>query len=314
MLNRARASAVLFGGATLLLSASRGRAQTTATIRVATLPIESAAEVFYAKDMGFFAKAGLDAEIQTMQNGASMVAAATSNAIEIGYSPLDVLATIHSRQVPVVVIAPANEYITGIKNAALVLAANSQIRSAKDFNGKTIGVAALHSLSENAPRAWIDRNGGDSSTVKFVEVPFPTMPAALDAGRVDAAWVAEPFLSAATKNGRVIEYGFDAIAKRLLIAAYFTTAQWAADHRDLVTRFASVIHETAVWANKPENQAQSAQIVGKYTRLDPAVIASMVRSRYAEALTPASLQPLIDVSAKYNGFAAFPAQELLYKA
>jgi ABC-type nitrate/sulfonate/bicarbonate transport system substrate-binding protein len=311
-MTRARASAVLFGGASLLLMPSRGRAQTSATIRVTTLPIESAAEVFYAKDMGFFAKAGLDAEVATMQSSSAMAAAIASNAVDIGYSPVDALATIHQRNVPVVVIAPANEYISGSRNAALVLAANSPVHEAKDLNGKTIAVSNLRSLSENAPRAWMDRNGGDSSTTKFVEIPFPAMPAALDAGHVDAAWVAEPFLSAATKNGRVLEYGFDAIAKRFLIGAWFTTAPWAADHRDVVARFAAVIHETAVWANK--NQAQSAAVVAKYTKLDPAVLATMTRSHYAEALAPASLQPLIDVSAKYNGFAAFPAQDLIYKA
>ena len=312
MMTRARASAVLFGAASLLASTARGRAQTSATLRVATLPIESAAEVFYAKDMGFFAKAGLDVDIQTMQTSASMMAAAASNAIDVGYSPVDSMATIHSKKVPVVVIAPANEYVSPNGNAGLVLPANSLVHQAKDLNGKTIAVSNLRSLSENAARAWMDRNGGDSTTAKFVEIPFPAMQPALDTGHVDAAWVAEPFLSAAAKSGRMAEFGFDAIAKRFLIGAWFTTAQWAADHRDTVNRFASVIHETAVWANK--NQTQSGQIVAKYTKIDPAVLATMTRSRYAESLTPASLQPLIDISAKYNGFTAFPAQELIFAA
>jgi hypothetical protein len=34
---------------------------------------------------------------------------------------------------------------------------------------------------------------------------------------------------------------------------------------------------------------------------------------YAEQLTPALMQPLIDMAAKYNGFKAFPAQELMFK-
>jgi ABC-type nitrate/sulfonate/bicarbonate transport system substrate-binding protein len=310
VISRARASALLFGAASLLSNASRGRAQTSATLRIATLPIESAAEPFYAKDMGFFAKAGLDVDIQTMQTSAAMAAAAASNAIDIGYSPVDSMATIHSRKVPVVVIAPANEYISPSRNAGLALPANSPVHQAKDLNGKIIAVSNLRSLSENAARAWMDRNGGDSSTAKFVEIPFPAMQPALDTGHVDAAWVAEPFISAAAKNGRIIEYGFDAIATRFLIGAWFTTAQWASDHRDLVTRFAAAIHETAVWANK--NPGPSGQVVAKYTKIDPTVLATMTRSRYGEVLTAASMQPLIDISAKYNGFATFPAQELLY--
>ena len=311
VMTRAHATALLLGAASLAAGTSRARAQ-TATLRIATLPIESAAQVFYAKDMGFFAKAGLDADIQTMQTSAAMAAAAASGAIDIGYSPVDSLATIHQKKVPVVIIAAANEYISPSRNAALVLPAGSAVQHAADLNGKTIAVSNLRSLSENAARAWMDRNGGDSSTVKFIEIPFPAMLPALDANRIDAAWVAEPFLSAATKNGRAIEYGFDAISKRFLIGAWFTTAPWAGDHRDLVAKFGGVMRDTAAWANK--NPGLSGAIVGKYTKIDPAVLATMTRSHYAEQLTSASLQPLIDIDAKYNGFPTFPAQDLMLGA
>lgn len=309
-ITRARAAALLAGAVALRFTASRSGAQAPATVRIATLPIESAAEVFYAKDMGFFARAGLDADIATMQTSAAMAAATASNSVDIGYSPIDSLATIHQKNVPVVVIAPANEYVSPSRNAGLALPAGSTVRQPKDLNGKIVAVSNLRSLSENAVRAWMDRSGGDSSTAKFVEIPFPAMQPALDSGHVDAAWVAEPFLSAAAKNGRIIVYGFDAIAKRFLIGAWFTTEQWAEEHRDVVTRFATAMRETAAWANK--NPDQSGRIVAKYTRIDPAVLSTMTRSQYAEGLTPASLQPLIDVSAKYNGFAPFPAQELIF--
>ena len=310
VMTRARAVALLLAAASLRPSAARAQAQTLIPLRIATLPIESAAEVFYAKDMGFFSKAGFDVDIQTMQTSAAMAAAAASGAIDIGYSPVDSMATIHQKNVPVVVIAAANEYISPSRNAALVLPPSSAVQHAIDLNGKTIAVSNLRSLSENAVRAWMDRNGGDSTTVKFIEIPFPAMLPALDANRIDAAWVAEPFLTAATKNGRAIEYGFDAISKRFLIGAWFTTTQWASDHRENVARFANVIHATAVWANK--NPGPTAAIVGKYTKIDPAVLATMTRSHYAEQLTAASLQPLIDIDAKYNGFPAFPAQDLIF--
>ena len=77
-----------------------------------------------------------------------------------------------------------------------------------------------------------------------------------------------------------------------------------------MSRFARVLHETAVWANK--NPEKSGEILSKYTKVDPAVVAAMTRTRYAEQLTAALMQPLIDVAAKYNGFRTFPAQELIY--
>jgi NitT/TauT family transport system substrate-binding protein len=136
------------------------------------------------------------------------------------------------------------------------------------------------------------------------------MTAALEAGRVDAALVTEPFTTAARKSGRVIASGFDYIAKHFLITTWCTTTQWAKDHPDLVSRFAAVMHESAVWAN--QNPDKSGEILVRHTKIDAAALPTMSRSHYSEMLAPSTLQPLIDVSAKYNGFAAFPAQDLIY--
>jgi NitT/TauT family transport system substrate-binding protein len=173
-----------------------------------------------------------------------------------------------------------------------------------------MAVAGLNTAAETGPRAWIDQNGGDSSMVRFVEMPFPAMAAALEAGRIDAASVTEPFTSAARKNGRVLAYFWDAVSKHFLISAWFTTPQWTKDHPDLVRRFAGVMHETADWANK--NPAKSAEILAKYTKIDPLIIATMTRTHYGEQLTPRLMQPLIDLTAKYGKFSTFPAQELIF--
>jgi NitT/TauT family transport system substrate-binding protein len=110
-LSRSRATALLFGGAAVCAIATPSKAQ-TATIRIATLPIESAAEVFYAKEMGFFAQAGLDADIQTMQGTPLIEAAITAGAIDIGYGVLDTLASVRQKGIPVAVLAPAAEYVS----------------------------------------------------------------------------------------------------------------------------------------------------------------------------------------------------------
>ena len=49
-------------------------AQTTATLRVGAVPVESFAEAYYARDMGFFTNAGLDVEIQIMSTSSAIAA------------------------------------------------------------------------------------------------------------------------------------------------------------------------------------------------------------------------------------------------
>ena len=104
------------------------------------------------------------------------------------------------------------------------------------------------------------------------------------------AWVVEPFVSVARKTDRVLFYGFDGIAKHFVVGVWVATRQWAGDHPDLVSRFAAAMHDTAVWANK--NPQQSGDILAKYVKIDPAVIATMTRNHYAEQLSPGLMQPL----------------------
>jgi NitT/TauT family transport system substrate-binding protein len=284
------------------------------TIRVAFIPIEPAAEGYYAREMGFFTKAGLDVDLQPMLNSNAIAAALVAGAIDIGYSTPMSLALAHAKGIGIIAIAPAAEYVAAAPVSALLVAASSPIRSAKDLNGKIVAANGLGTITEYGPRAWIDRNGGDAASVKFVELAFSAMPAALDAGRVDAAEIAEPALSVAKRTARVLTTPYDALGKDFLLSLWVATPQWAKDHPDLVTRFATAMHATAAWADVKQNQPRSAEILAKFTKVDPAVLATSTRARYGERLDAAAMQTSIDVAAKYGKFTTFPAQEIIFSA
>jgi len=307
-----RAFAAAFCIALVLAIASPVRTQTT-TIHVVTPPVDSAAEVFYAKDMGFFARAGLDVDIQPGTNGSAMASAVASDAVDIGYSDLVTLAKAYLKGIPFVAVAPAALWTSTAPVAGLVVLSNSPVKNAKDLGGKVIAIPGLATLAEYSPRAWIDQNGGDSSSVKFIEMPYSAMPAALTAGRIDVAYISEPFLAVVKDNVRILGYSHNAVAKQFLQSAWFTTPQWAREHPDAVKRFAAAMHETAIWANQKRNQAKSAEILAKYTKIDPATVAAMERAVFAVQLTASSIQPAIDVSAKYGKFESFPADRLIYR-
>ena len=310
-ITRARALALASGAAAMGTLRWPASAQTAQPLRLGVLSTESAAAAGYARDLGYWAKAGLDVTITTMSNTPSIVAAVVAGALDIGYTTIDSVASIHAHNVPLVVIAPATDYIDPLtlKTAGVLVQPDSPIRTAKDLAGKTIASPALHSLGTTGASAWIDANGGDSSKVQYVEIPFPAQAAALSQGRVDGIFEVEPFYGAAAKNFRVLFNGYSAISKHFLLNLWVTTPDWAKAHADVVSKFVSVIHETNVWANK--NHEQSGALLAKYSNIPVETIAGMVRSHYAEELTAAIMQPGIDASAKYNGFSTFPASQLL---
>ncbi len=282
------------------------------SITVAALALDPGGEVYYAYDLGWFARAGLDLQFQNLSNGAAIVAGVAGGSIDIGYANTLSLISAFRKGLPVTLIAPAS--INDDRNPTnyLVVAAKSTIRTAKDLEGKYIAAAPLKSLADIPIAAWMDANGADSTKVKFVEIPFPEIPAAFEQGRIDAAFMIEPFATEAKGDTRVLTHPYSTIAKRFLGAAYFSTPQWAKAHQDVVARFAAVIGDTARWANK--NTALSAPILAKYAKVPLATIQAMTRQAFTERLVPGEIQPIIDFAAKYKLIdAAFPAQDMIFK-
>ena len=292
-----------------LLAPLAAGAQAPPALRVATTPIELGAEVMYAQDQGFFKKAGLSVDVQIMDSGAAIAAAVASGALDVAQGNLVTLATAHERSLPFVVVAPAGLYSSNDPTTSLVVAKSSPIKNAKDLENKTIAINGLRNITQIGASAWIDQNGGDYTKVRFIEMPFPQMGAALEAGRVDAAVIAEPELSTALAGGaRVIAQPYTSIAKQFLIGGWFANSAWAKAHPAELKRFVGAIVEAGKWANG--HRAESAKILEKYTKIR--VSPAMKRTIYAERLSPGEIQPLIDAAAKYHSLkSAFPAAELI---
>lgn len=302
----------ILGAALILAGSVPSTAQSRAAIHMATIPIDSGSQPFYAADLGFFAKNGLDVKIDKISNGPAIAAAVVSGALDVGFSNLPSIESAYKKGIPLTVIAAAGLYSDDAPTSLLMVDKNSPAKTAKDLNGKTIATNGLKNIGEYAPDAWLDKNGGDSTTVKYVEMPFPEMAGALAQHRIDAAIIAEPALTKAKATARVIGKAYSAIGDEYLIGAFFSTTAWAKVHPDLVARFAASMRDAAVWANN--NQLKSADVLAKYASIDAKTAATMTRSKFAEALTPALVQPTIDVSAKYKAFeGSFPAQELIFQ-
>jgi NitT/TauT family transport system substrate-binding protein len=291
-------------------------AQTTpalVTIKMGVIPIEAGAEPFFAADMGFFKKQGLDVEMETMQNGASIASAVAGGTLDVGFADTISVASAHSHGLPFVVLAPAllNSYVA--PTLAIMVSGSGPIHDAKDLNGKTIAVNGLNNITMIPFEAWIDRSGGDSKTTKWIELPIPAANDAVISGKVDAATLGEPFITFGTDKGlRAIYVDKNAIAPRYVLAGFMTTKDWAAKNPLLAAKFIAAIKEAGQWANA--NPAASAVILAKYTKIPQPVVERMKRGQYAETLLVSDYQPVIDAAAKYGALPkSFPAQELFYR-
>ncbi len=282
-------------------------------IRVGMIPIESACGAFYAKENGFFQNAGVNVEIELNPSTPAIASAVVAGTYDIAFSGISTLAAAHARGLPFVLIAPSGIIAPGTVSGGITVAPQSPIRTATDLNGKTFAASGLNTQAEYSPRAWIDKHGGDSTTCKFIEMPFPQIADAIAAGRVDAGYLVEPFLTVASKRGvvRTIASGDDAIGTTFLASGWFALAAWAKAHPDAVAAFASAVGQAGHWANA--NPDKVVPIIAAHLKTDPAVTAAVPRTLYTDRLIAAQVQPWIDVTAKYAKFPSFAAADLMYR-
>lgn len=310
--NRSAAIATLLGLGTSLW-AWPGRAQSVGSLTIAAVGNDSTTSALYAVTSGMFRKAGLGVNLVPMTSGGAVAAAVAGGAIQIGHSSLMSLIEAHARGVPFTLVAPSGMIDpSDAQSVQLIVRAESPVRGARDLDGKTFGVPALKDFDAIATRAWMDRTGGDSSTVKFVELPPSASLAALVEGRIDATSLATPFLTQALDSGKVRAVGnaFSAVSPRYMELAWFTASDYADQNRETIRRFAAVMRDAAAYCNA--HQAQTAGMIAAFTKIDAGVVRRMPRMKFAPYLDAAMIQPLIDVAAQYGAIGkAFRAEELI---
>ena len=260
---------------------------------------------------GLFERAGIDLQYSKAATGAAAAAALAGGAIDIACSAVLVIISGHSHGVPFTIVAPTESWLPNSDGGLLVSSA-SPLRVAKDFNGKTIAVQAVNDINVVAMKSWVDQNGGDSSSLKFIELPQLAAPPALEQGRIDAITVSNPAFTIATTDGKARLVGniYGAIAPKLLIAGYFSTTEWVSHNRDAAARFARVIADASAYINAHIDEATG--YVADFTGLDRALLTKMRRTAQPTVVSSAELQPFIDAAAKYKIIdKPFPANDII---
>ncbi len=271
-----------------------------AKLRVGTVASDAFAGVYFAQDMGFFQKAGLAAEVQTLHNGSAVSAAIAGGALDVGSATPITVANAVARDVPFVIIAAGGLSTAKAPNALLVVAQNSLVRVAKDLEGKTVAVTGIRALADGLVDVWLTKSGVDPAKVPRIEMIGGAMAAAIERGTVAAALMNEPARSVALKTGnfRVIGDPFLAIGPQVLSASWYTTATFLQQSPDVVKRFQSAIAAAQLWANAHHNE--SAPILAKYANSDVEIIRGMVRCAFADQLRVSDIQPELDMAFKFG--------------
>jgi NitT/TauT family transport system substrate-binding protein len=309
MKNRLALTAAL-GAASLFLAgcggpaASDGGSNALTEITVGTLPIVSNTVLALGVEKGFFKEEGLNVKLASAQGGAALVPAVVSGQYDFAFSNNVSLMTARARGLPIKIVAAASSAGTNPAppDEAIVVGPNNGAKSLADLGGSTVAVNGLKNMVEVADRVALEKAGVDLGTVKFVEVGFPDMPAALASGRIEVAHVAEPFLSQAVKGGaRILSAPYREVLPDVSMSSWFTSEKVIAEKAKTVDGFRRALEKSRTYATEHVDEVRA--YIPTFLKMDATVAKEISMGNWPSGMpNKASLQAWYDACIKYGVF------------
>ena len=280
---------------------ARGVTWAQAKGKLGYMKIVDNAAMFMAMEKGFVKAEGLDLETLPMAGGAVIVQGVTSGDLQFGWTNVISLYQAHVQGFDFKLIAGGATNVRGSNEThAIQVLKDAPIKNAKHLEGKTVAVNTLNNIVHLMAMGWVDKNGGSSAKVKFIELPFPQMEATLSAGKLDAISVHEPFVTAALQKGgvRTLAQPWGEVLPKFLIASWFASEKWIAKNRKTAQAFVRAINR-GIDAIHADPDASRAAMV-KWAGLKPELAGKIGLPVFEKNISEKDVQATIDLTQKYK--------------
>ncbi|WP_344877834.1 ABC transporter substrate-binding protein [Nonomuraea antimicrobica] len=265
---------------------------------VGVVPVPSSAPLFIAEQRGFFKEEGLTVKTEIIQAPQAVMPKILNGSMDAFLtSYVSLMAINDSGAARLKLFQHSQEAAPNV--AGVVVAKGSPIRTAADLKGRTIAVNVLQALGQTLTNAHLQAAGLKPDDVKYVPVQFADQLGALSSGQVDAAWLVEPFLTAAKKSGatQVIDTT-DGVTAGVPIDGWGVSEDWLTRN----PKTAAAFHRALAKAQKIAGEDRKAidAVVPTYTQIPADAAAAMTLGRFSMEADRASVQRLADLLHGYG--------------
>ncbi|MFI6922313.1 ABC transporter substrate-binding protein [Nonomuraea spiralis] len=267
-------------------------------VKVGVVPSVESAPVYVALEQGYFAEEGLTVQPRIVSGAAAAVP-------ELAMGTLDLAQTDYATLFKTDELGKSFRIVSSLHQAApgsfaIAVAPVSGIRTAADLRKKKIAVPNLAGLGQLALAGVLKRAGLTFRDVLLVEKPYPEMLLAMDKGQVDAALLAEPYVTVGRESGRarIVEDPMTREFANVYTAGMSATDEWIrANPRTLAAFRRALVKAQRLIATDPQ---QARDALTRYTKITTASAAHVAIGSYPAEPDLAQLQRVADLARAYG--------------
>jgi NitT/TauT family transport system substrate-binding protein len=295
------AVAACAGGGTAPTAQTGSSLTAPVAIKVGDVEGAPASFIAFGVQKGIFAEHRLTVELVAQQGGAAIIPNLVSGQMQIGGSNIVSVLLGRSAGLPVKIIAPGTAVGSDPNTdfSAVIVAPDSPITTPSALAGKQIAVNTLKNVSEVALKAALEASGVDIADIKLVELPFPSMLAAVQRHQVDAAFVIEPFVTTARSQGaRLLIRPYVQAKKNLGVGTYSATEQYIQQNPAVIKAFQAAAAQTARYITEHPDEYRAA--LPEIAKLQPDLARTVNIPVWSERVDTDSLRFLADRMTSYG--------------
>jgi NitT/TauT family transport system substrate-binding protein len=283
---------LLIAGCTGPSSASPSGGSGLTHISVGVLPIIDDAALFIALQHGLFRAEGLDVTPVMLSSGELSTQDLLSGHLQFAFSNYVTIILAASQGAKLRIVADGSQ--TTPDTNVIMTPRGSRIQDVQDLRGKTIALNAAGNIGSLMVDTTLETYSVPVNSVKVKVIPFPQMAAALRTHAVDAAWMAEPFITESGEQAGAEELVDTASGEmaNFPTAGYETLAGYAQRNPATVAAFQrAIVQAQALAADRSVvEHALPTYVDGMTTQ----VLAAVHLDSYPTSLSQARLQQVAD--------------------
>ena len=277
------------------------------TIVVDAVPTADAAGLYIAQDNGYFAQQGLTVKIGTVFGGEFGMADLQSGKAQllegnyVSFILAQTAGKYDNKPINMRIVANTSQMQPG--NQALYVMPGSKFKTVADLTGHhaRIGINTPNNIGQVLLGSLFKENGLNMSGIQQVYNALPLLPKLLSTGKIDAAWLPEPFGTEAEQQyGAVQLADFDTGSlQNFPIGCVIGTTQWVKTHPKTVAAFLRAFQQGQQVADTNRDAVEQALLRNKVAATS-VIAATMTLDTYPLTMDVPAMQRVSDAMFEFN--------------